>query len=301
VKQFTFQNNTAPLKERNNFIPTITDGYCPSQLTVGLRISTELQKLGILDNPYNDTNTKCASSSSKKPRVLVFNVPTIADPPTTPTLLAEIDLSVLNFIDTNNNPISITIFNNFLYVLGAFTDQYRVRRYDLTATKPSESFITTDFFSIKTTNAKLTVVQNRVLASFSDDLTGKALPLIEDTGVTPNTIRFGDELRAGSTTNDPVIGKTTAIRSASPSSSGFILYLRPDNVLFQQGLQFAFSSLNLGIDATFPPDNSIWLLNPNFLFKADTRDFPTQKPQFDAGINFTGLNPGNVVWVFDEN
>ena len=301
VKQFTFQNNATPLKERNNFIPAITNGYCPSQLVTGLRTSNELQKLGILDNPYNDINTNCVSSSSKKPRVLVFNVPTIADPPTAPILLAEIDLSALNFIDTNNNPISIAIFNNFLYVLGTFTGQYRVRRYDLTAAKPSESFITTDFFTATATNAKLTVVQNRILMSFSDNFTGKVLPLIEDPGVTPNTIRFGDELRAGSTASDPVIGKTTAIRSASPSSSGFTLYLRPDNVLFQQSSQFASSNLTTGIDATFPPDNSIWVLNSNFLFKADTRDFPTQKPRFDAGIDFTGLNPGNVVWVFDEN
>jgi hypothetical protein len=293
VQRYSYKNPNTLTKQvvEYKYIPKLaTDNpnFCPTQLTV----SQDNLLLGVLDNS-SDTIAKCTSNNTRLPRVIIF---TIANS----SLQKEINLS--NFIDSTTGEISIAILNNRLYALGSFTGKYRIRRYELGVTDPNTSFITTEFANDNASSVNLSVVKSRLLVSFKNASDGRLLSVIEDNNVTPNTIRFGDELRVGTTTNDPLIGKTNQVRAAGSSGANFTLFLRPDNVLFQKDTQFAVTNLNLPLDATFPPDNSIWVLNANRLRKVDTRNFP-QPPSFDdrPDLDLTGLNPGNVVWVFDEN
>jgi hypothetical protein len=292
VQQYTYAGNNT-FGAPKNYVPSGGTTFCPSQMAIG--VVAGVAKIAVLDNPYNDIATGCTSSTSQKPRVLIFDVGNLAS-------TIEIDLSAANFINDSVKvkEIAVSIFNNRLYVLGAFAEDFRIRRYDLTATNPKDIFITSEFYRTDASSLRLTAVQNRVLASFSNALNGRVVPIVENNGVTPNTISFGDELRAGVAATDPPIGKTTTIRASNSSGVGFTLFARPNDVLFQNSNQFGIQSLGSVIDATFPPDNSIWELTPTRLYKADTRDFPTQRPLFDSGIDLAGLNPGNVVWTFDQ-
>jgi hypothetical protein len=293
VQRYSYKNPNILTKQvaEYKYLPKLASdnpAFCPTQLTV----SQDNTWLGVLDNP-SDKIPKCDLSNTRLPRIIIFSV-------TNTTLQKEINLS--GFIDSTPSEISIAILSNRLYVLGSFTGKYRIRRYDLGITDPNTSFITTEFANDNASSVNLSVVKSRLLVSFKNASDGRLLSVIEDNAVTPNTIRFGDELRAGTTANDPVIGKTNQVRASGLVGANFTLFLRPDNVLFQRDTQFAATNLNLPLDATFPPDNSIWVLNANRLRKVDTRNFP-QPPSFDdrPDLDLTGLNPGNVVWVFDEN
>lgn len=298
VQRFNYQTPNTLLPQSPEFKPGDGSEFCPTQLVVTQETFPNTQRLAVLDNPSNDQNTGCVSSSNRKLRVLVFTIGAAITPPLTPTSNPkEFDISNFNF---SSGGVSIAVFNNRLYVLGAeFNGRYRIVRFELS--DPTIK-ISSDLFSLDAKSVSLSVIQNqnRILASFPNDTTGKVLPIVENNGVTPNTVAFGDELRAGTTATDPVIGKTTLIRSGGFSTSSFTLFLRSDNVLFQKASQFVSQNLSSPIDATFPLDNSIWLLSIKSLLKADTRFFP-EKPQFDSGIDLTGLNPGNVVWTFDES
>jgi hypothetical protein len=313
VKQFTYlqsANNTVQIpntltqkielkylqKDQND-----DPGFCPTQLA----ISRDNQRLAVLDNP-NDTQAACVSTDIRLPRIIVFNIANAS-------ILARIDISkVSNFIDGKSKAISIALLNNNrLYVLGEFAGQYKITSFDLNATDPNTtniflfdpSKLPPSYSSFPTFNPKvdLSFVQNGLLASLSNDVSGQVFPIIEDT--TLKTITFGEERKAGSLATDPPIGKTTTVRSNASSASitsNFTLFLRPDNILFQRSTQFAVQNIISPIDATFPADNTIWVLNTKRLFKLDARDFP-EKPQFDTGIDLTDLSPGNLVWTFDEN
>jgi hypothetical protein len=314
VKQLTYlrsANNTVQdpntLVQKLEFKYTPIDSkddpnFCPTQLA----ISRDNLRLVVLDNPnfekpnYNSANC----SAARIPRIIIFN---IADG----SIFKRIDIAKTNlFIEASSKEISIAVLNNRLYVLGEFATRYKISSFNLLASDPNTDTITSDgsrlpptFSSFPTNNPKvnLSIVQNGLLASLSNDDGGQVFPIVED--LTQRTIAFGDERLAGSLAADPPIGKVTTIRSnafSSSISSNFTLYLRPNNILFQRNTQFAAQTISSPIDATFPADNTIWVLNTKRLFKVDTRDFP-EKPQFDTGIDFTDLNPGNLVWVLDEN
>lgn len=286
VQRFLFQNTAANsntlVQQALQYKPSDNSVFCPTQLAV----TQDNLKLAVLDDPKRGG---CPTLPVRDPRVLIFDL-------SKSTLsFQSIDLKRFDF---SSGDISMTVFSNRLYVLGAFAGAYQVARFDLNAPDPSVNPVTSGSFNFAPTDTsvKLNVAQNRVLASFSSNLNGLVVPILEDATQTP-PIRFGDELKTGAAATDQAIGKTNLIRS----NSSFTLFLRPENVLFQQATNFGVASLNTALDATFPPDNSIWVLNANRLQKADTRNFPTDKPQFDSGIDLTGLNPSNVVWTFDEN
>ncbi len=310
VKQLTYfrsANNTVQvpntLAQKLEFKYTPIDNkddpdFCPTQLSV----SRDNRFLAVLDNP-NDVNEFCGKNITRLPRVVIFN---IADG----SIFKRIEVSKNNFIDGTSKEISISLLNNRLYVLGEFGSKFRISSFNLLVTDPNLDFIKSDesrlpptFSSFPTNNPKvdLSIVQNGLLASLSNDNGGQVFPIVED--LTQRTIAFGDERLAGSLATDLPIGKTNTIRSNAFSSSivsNFTLYLRPSNILFQRNTQFAAQTIASPIDATFPADNTIWVLNTKRLFKVDTRDFP-EKPQFDTGIDFSDLNPSNLVWVLDEN
>jgi hypothetical protein len=314
VKQLTFaysKNNTvedpSTLAQKLEFKYTPLDNtddpnFCPTQLAV----SRDNLRLAVLDNPnfekpnYNSANC----SATRVPRIIIFNV---ADG----SVFKRIDIAKTNLlIEASSKEISIAVLNNRLYVLGEFAGKYRISSFNLSASDPNVDFIKSDesrlpptFSSFPTNNPRvdLNIVQNGLLASLSNDNSGQVFPIAED--LTQKTIAFGDERLAGSVATDLPIGKVTTIRSnafSSSISSNFTLYLRPNNILFQRNTQFALQTIASPVDATFPADNTIWVLNTKRLFKVDTRDFP-EKPQFDTGIDFSDLNPGNLVWVLDEN
>ncbi len=311
VKQLTYfhsANNTVQdpnrLTQKREFKYTPIDNtddpaFCPTQLSV----SRDNRFLAVLDNP-NDISKLCGDNTTRVPRVVIFN---IADG----SIFKRIDIAKVNlFIEPSSKEISISVLNNRLYVLGEFATRYKISSFNLLVTDPNVDAITSDgarlpptFSSFPTNNPRvdLSIVQNGLLASLSNDNTGQVFPVVED--LTQKTIVFGDERLAGSLAADLPIGKVTTIRSNAFSSSiasNFTLYLRPNTILFQRNTQFAAQTISSPIDATFPADNTIWVLNTTRLFKADTRDFP-EKPQFDAGIDLSDLNPGNLVWVLDEN
>jgi hypothetical protein len=312
VKQLTYKrsaNNTVQdpntLTQKLEFKYTPIDSkddsaFCPTQLSV----SRDNKYLAVLDNP-NDVALPCGeNTTSRLPRVVIFNI-------TNGSIFQRIDIAKTNlFIDKTSKEISISFLNNRLYVLGEFAGKYKITSFNLITTDLNLDTINSDssrlpptFSSFPTNNPKvdLSIVQNGLLASLSNDNGGQVFPIIED--LTQKTIAFGDERLAGSLATDQPIGKVTTIRSnafSSSISSNFTLYLRPNNILFQRNTQFAAQTIASPIDATFPADNTIWVLNTKRLFKVDTRDFP-EKPQFDTGIDFTDLNPGNLVWVLDEN
>ncbi len=312
VKQLTYlhsANNTVQdpnkLTQKLEFKYTPADknddpAFCPTQLSV----SKDNRFLAVLDNP-NDISKLCGDNITRVPRVVVFN---IADG----SIYRRVEISKNNSIDGTSKEISIALLNNRLYVLGEFGSKFRISSFDLNATdinaianiiKSDDTKLPPTFSSFPNPSSKvdLSIVQNGLLASLSDNNGGQVFPVIED--LTQKTIAFGDERLAGSLATDLPIGKVTTIRSnafSSSISSNFTLYLRPNNILFQRNTQFAAQNILSPLDATFPADNTIWVLNTTRLFKVDTRDFP-EKPQFDTGIDFSDLNPGNLVWVLDEN
>jgi hypothetical protein len=302
--------NTLTQKLEFKYTPKdVTDdpAFCPTQLAIirDNQSSGNNQRLAVLDNP-NDVKDPCGKNTTRLPRIVIFNT-------SDGSIFRRIDISkVNNFINGASKEISIALLNNRLYVLGEFASQYKITSFDLNAADPNaiENTITSDqsrlpptYSSFPTVSSKvnLSLVQNGLLASLSDNNSGQVFPIVEDT--TLKTIAFGEERRAGSLATDPPLGKTTAVRSnaSSPSiSSNFTLFLRPNNILFQRSTQFATQSIDASLDATFPADNTIWVLNASRLRKVDTRDFP-EKPQFDTGIDLTDLNPGNLVWTLNEN
>jgi hypothetical protein len=307
IKQFIYKDtvqdpNTLTQKLEFKYTPkesTDDPAFCPTQLVV----SRDNQRLAVLDNP-NDVSANCGGS--RIPRIVIFNI-------SNASIVTRIDISKVNsFIRADSKEISIALLNNRLYVLGEFASQYKITSFDLNAADPNtnSSTITSDqsklpptFSSFPTNNPKvdLSIVQNVLLASLSNENGGQVFPIVENT--TLKTIAFGEERRAGSLATDLPIGKTTTVRSNASSSSissNFTLFLRPNNILFQRSTQFATQSIDSPIDATFPADNTIWVLNASRLRKVDTRDFP-EKPQFDTGIDLTDLNPGNLVWTLNEN
>ncbi len=314
IQQFIYKSTSNTVEDPNTLTKKIEfkykqkdlnddPGFCPTQVVV----SRDNQRLAVLDNPNfdnpNDVSADCGGS--RIPRVVVFNI-------SDASVVARIDISkVNNFIAGDSKEISIALFNNRVYVLGQFAGQYKITSFDLNAVDPNAntSTITSDqsklpptYSSFPTNNPKvdLSVVQNGLLASLSNDISGQVFPIVED--LTLKTITFGEERKAGSLVSDPFIGKTTLVRVNPNSSSitNFALFLRPDNILFQRTTQFAVQSIDSPLDATFPADSTIWVLNTKRLFKVDTRDFP-EKPQFDTGIDLTDLNPGNLVWTLNEN
>ncbi len=316
VKQLTYlhsANNTVQdpnkLTQKLEFKYTPIDSkddpaFCPTQLS----ISRDNRYLAVLDNP-NDIDEPCGKNITRAPRVVIYNI-------VDGSIFKRIDITKNNFIDGTSKEMSIALLNNRLYVLGEFGNKFKISSVDFNAVDPNAigNSITSDgarlpptfsSFPSLTSKVDLSIVQNGLLASLSDNNGGQVFPIVED--LTLKTIAFGDERLAGSLATDQPIGKVTTIRSnafSSSISSNFTLYLRPNNILFQRNTQFAVQTIGSPIDATFPADNTIWvlstILNTKRLFKVDTRDFP-EKPQFDAGIDFGDLNPGNLVWVLDEN
>lgn len=310
VKQLTYfhsANNTVQdpnrLVQKLEFKYTPIDSkddpaFCPTQLSV----SRDNIYLAVLDNP-NDISKFCGDNTTRLPRVIIFKI-------VDGSIFKRVEVSKNNFIDGTTKEISIALLNNRLYVLGEFGNKFRVSSFNILNTDPITDFIKSDdtklpptFSSFPNPSSKvdLSIVQNGLLASLSDNNGGQVFPVIED--LTLKTIAFGDERLVGNLATDLPIGKVTTIRSNAFSSSiasNFTLYLRPNNILFQRNTQFAAQTIASPLDATFPADNTIWVLNTARLFKVDTRDFP-EKPQFDTGIDFTDLNPGNLVWVLDEN
>ncbi len=315
VKQLTYvhsANNTVQdpntLVQKLEFKYTPIDknddpAFCPTHLSV----SRDNQYLAVLDNP-NDISKLCGDNTTRLPRVIIFKI-------VDGSIFKRVKVSKNNFIDGTTKEMSIALLNNRLYVLGEFGNKFRISSFNILATDPITDFIKSDdtklpptFSSFPNPSSKvdLSIVQNSnsqtiLLASLFDNNVGQVFPIVED--LTLKTIAFGDERLSGSLATDLPIGKVTTIRSnafSSSISSNFTLYLRPNNILFQRNTQFAAQTISSPIDATFPADNTIWVLNTTRLFKVDTRDFP-EKPQFDTGIDFSDLNPGNLVWVLDEN
>jgi hypothetical protein len=317
VKQLTYfhsANNTVQdpntLVQKLEFKYTPTDSnddpaFCPTQLSV----SRDNQYLAVLDNP-NDVSKPCGDNLTRVPRVIVFKI-------TDGSIFRRVEISKNNSIDGTSKEISISLLNNRLYVLGEFGSKFRISSFDLNATdinaivniiKSDDSKLPPTFSSFPnpSSTVDLSIVQNIsgqtiLLASLSDNNVGQVFPVVED--LTLKTIAFGDERLAGSLATDLPIGKVTTIRSnafSSSISSNFTLYLRPNNILFQRNTQFATQTITSPLDATFPADNTIWVLNTTQLLKVDTRDFP-EKPQFDTEIDFSDLHPSNLVWVLDEN
>jgi hypothetical protein len=317
VKQLTYLHSTTntvqdpnTLTEKRDFKYTPVDSnddpaFCPTQLSV----SRDNQYLAVLDNP-NDISNPCGDNITRVPRVIVFKI-------VDGSIYKRVEVSKNNSIDGTSKEISIALLNNRLYVLGEFGNKFRISSFDLNATdinaianiiKSDDTKLPPTFSSFPNPSSKvdLSIVQGSnsqtiLLASLSDNNVGQVFPVVED--LTLKTIAFGDERLAGSLANDLPIGKVTTIRSnafSSSISSNFTLYLRPNNILFQRNTQFAAQTKDSPIDATFPADNTIWVLNTVGLFKVDTRDFP-EKPQFDTGIDLSELNPRNLVWVLDEN
>lgn len=310
VKQLTYfhsASNTVQdpnrLVQKLEFKYTPTDSkddpaFCPTQLSV----SRDNIYLAVLDNP-NDISKLCGDNTTRLPRVVIFKI-------VDGSIFKRVEVSKNNFIDGTTKEMSIALLNNRLYVLGEFGNKFRISSFNILATDPITDFIKSDdtklpptfsSFPNPTSRVDLSVVQNGLLASLFNDFGGQVFSVVED--LTLKTIAFGDERLAGSLATDLPIGKTITVRSNAFSSSiasNFTLYLRPNNILFQRNTQFAAQTVSSPIDATFPADNTIWVLNTTRLFKVDTRDFP-EKPQFDTGIDFSDLNPGNLVWVLDDN
>jgi hypothetical protein len=292
IQRFTY-TGTNTLSLKSEFKPSDGSNFCPTAIALNTTY------LVALDDPNNQN---CVAQNNNTPaRILVFNLSN----PSNPSIIANTNLFDIPI--SGNISLSISS-SNILYALGAFTNQYRINRFDLT--NLTNAPIQSNFLNgVNATSilTDLSIVGGRLLAAFSsnnlNDTTGSVLPLVENTAVTPLTISFGDELRTGDTSS-PAIGKTFSIQSNSSDPSSFVLYLRPNNVLFQKNSQFAQSSLsstNTPLDAIFPPDNSIWLLTTNTLFNTDTRNFPSTAPSLNAIVNLSNLNPGNLVWVLDNN
>jgi hypothetical protein len=291
VQRFTY-TATNTLSLQTEFKPSDGSNFCPTAIALNTTY------LAVLDDPNNPF---CVTPNrNNTARILVFNLLN----PSNPSIISQ-----TNLLDTPiSGNVSLSISStNFLYVLGAF-NQYRINRFDLgnlTISPIQSSFLSG--VDSSTTKTDLSIAGGRLLAAFSSnsstDTIGSVLPIVENTSVTPSTISFGEELRAGDA-NNPVIGKTFSIQSNPSDFSSFVLYLRPNNVLFQKNLQFIqsnLSSTNIPLDATFPPDNSIWLLTTNTLFNADTRNFPSTTPTLNAIVDLSNLNPGNLIWTLDNN
>jgi hypothetical protein len=291
VQRFTY-TATNTLSLQTEFKPSGGSNFCPTAIALN---TTYLAVLDDPNNPYCVTPNRNSTA-----RILVFNLLN----PSNPSIIPQ-----TNLLDTPiSGNVSLSISSgNFLYVLGAF-NQYRINRFDLSNSTISP--IQSSFLSgidPATTKTDLSIAGGRLLAAFSStnstNTSGSVLPIVETTTVTPNTISFGEELRSGDT-NSPVIGKTFSIQSNLSEPSGFVLYLRPNNVLFQKNSQFIqsnLSSTNTPLDATFPPDNSIWLLTTHILLNADTRNFPSSAPTLNTIVDLSNLNPGNLIWTLDNN
>ncbi len=292
IQRFTYTTaNTLSLQ--TEFKPSDGSNFCPTAIALNTTY------LAVLDDP---NNPNCVTPNrDTTARILVFNLSN----PSNPSVISQ-----ANLLDTPiSGNVSLGISStNFLYVLGAFSNQYRINRFDLNnlnnAAIQSSSLSNSNALQ---TNVDLNLVGGRLLAAFSNtdlnNTTGSVLPIVENTALTPNTISFGDELRTGDS-NSPAIGETFSSQSNPSDPSSFVLYLRPNNVLFQKNAQFVQSNLSSTItplDATFPPDNSIWLLTNNILFNVDTRNFPNTAPSLNTIADLSNLNPGNLVWTLDNN
>jgi hypothetical protein len=292
VQRFTY-TSTNTLSIQTEFKPSDGSNFCPTAIALNTTY------LAVLDDP-NNPNCLTPNQNSTA-RILVFN---LSNPSNSRVI------SQANLLDTPiSGNVSLSISSgNFLYVLGAFSNQYQINRFDLSNLNNAaiQSTPLSNSNALQT-NVDLNIVGGRLLAAFSNtdpnNNTGSVLPVIENTAVTPNTISFGDELRTGDT-NSPAIGETFSSQSNPSDPSSFVLYLRPSNVLFQKNSQFAQSPLSstyTPLDATFPADNSVWLLTNNGLFNVDTRNFPSTAPSLNLIADLNNLNPGNLVWTLDNN